>query len=54
MFVSFFRENFLQLDIFYRERSYEQITQQVAYDVFGLLCTYLITNTGKKKQERFA
>ncbi|XP_041378064.1 uncharacterized protein LOC121390337 [Gigantopelta aegis] len=35
---NFIRENFLQLDIFYRERSYEQITQQVAYDVFALLC----------------
>ncbi|XP_071108315.1 uncharacterized protein [Haliotis cracherodii] len=34
----FIQENFLQLDIFYRERSYEQITQQVAYDMFSLLC----------------
>ncbi|XP_046543042.1 uncharacterized protein LOC124253335 isoform X1 [Haliotis rubra] len=36
--TTFIQENFLQLDIFYRERSYEQITQQVAYDMFALLC----------------
>ncbi|XP_005111008.2 uncharacterized protein LOC101857070 [Aplysia californica] len=35
---SFIRENFLQLDVFYREKSYEQITQQEAYDKFALFC----------------
>ena len=35
------RENFLQLDVFYREKSYEQITQQIAYDAFALLCELL-------------
>ncbi|XP_071124646.1 degenerin-like protein del-10 [Mytilus edulis] len=34
----FLRENFLQLDVFYRELSYEEIDQQEAYDIFGLLC----------------
>ena len=37
----FFRENFLQLDIFFRQLSYEQITQQKAYDIFALICKYL-------------
>ncbi|KAK7480846.1 hypothetical protein BaRGS_00027932, partial [Batillaria attramentaria] len=36
--TDFIRENFLQLDVFYREKSYEQITQQKAYDLFALLC----------------
>ncbi|XP_076472588.1 uncharacterized protein LOC143301990 [Babylonia areolata] len=36
--TDFIRENFLQLDVFYREKSYEQITQQIAYDLFALLC----------------
>ncbi|CAC5359767.1 unnamed protein product [Mytilus coruscus] len=34
----FLRDNFLQLDVFYRELSYEEIDQQEAYDIFGLLC----------------
>ena len=34
----FLRENFLQLDIFYRQLSYEQISQQKAYDIFALIC----------------
>ncbi|KAL5014523.1 hypothetical protein ScPMuIL_008793 [Solemya velum] len=35
---SFFRENFLQMDIFFRELNYEEITQQIGYDIFSLLC----------------
>ncbi|KAJ8319757.1 hypothetical protein KUTeg_001344, partial [Tegillarca granosa] len=31
------RNNFLQLDIFYRELNYEEINQQRAYDIFALL-----------------
>ena len=39
LFVVFLpRENFLQLDVFYREKSYEQITQQASYDKFALFC----------------
>lgn len=38
MDTDFLRENFLELAIFYRELSYEQITQQVAYDIFSLFC----------------
>ncbi|XP_033762490.1 LOW QUALITY PROTEIN: uncharacterized protein LOC117344005 [Pecten maximus] len=34
----FIKNNFLQLDIFYRQMSYEEINQQEAYDVFALLC----------------
>ncbi|XP_076472554.1 uncharacterized protein LOC143301962 [Babylonia areolata] len=34
----FIRNNFLRLNIFYRELNYEQITQQEAYDIFALLC----------------
>ena len=30
------RENFLHVDIFMRELSYEEITQQVAYDMTNL------------------
>ncbi|ESP02499.1 hypothetical protein LOTGIDRAFT_171971 [Lottia gigantea] len=37
---TFIRENFLQLDIFYREKSYEEITQQRAYDNFALFCDF--------------
>ena len=33
-----FRQNVLRLNIFYRELSYEQITQQEAYEIFSLLC----------------
>nr|KAG5696218.1 hypothetical protein BaRGS_021703 [Batillaria attramentaria] len=36
--IDFIRENILQLDVFYREKSYEQITQQEAYDIFALFC----------------
>jgi len=35
------RENYLELDVFYRELNYEEIQQQVAYDLFGLLCKLL-------------
>ncbi|RUS75981.1 hypothetical protein EGW08_016263 [Elysia chlorotica] len=34
----FMRENILHLNVFYKELSYEQITQQEAYDLFALLC----------------
>ena len=34
----FLRENFLQLDIFYRQLSYEHVSQQKGYDVFALIC----------------
>ena len=42
MFNCSFRENFLQLDIFYKQMSYEEITQQKAYDPFALICKYYI------------
>lgn len=42
-----YRENFLQLDVFYRELSYEEIDQQEAYDIFGLLCMYKINSMSK-------
>ncbi|XP_061198273.1 uncharacterized protein LOC133206334 [Saccostrea echinata] len=32
------KDNFLELNIFYRQLSYEEITQQEAYDIFALLC----------------
>ncbi|XP_052768020.1 acid-sensing ion channel 5-like [Mya arenaria] len=35
---NFLRENFLQVDIFYRQLSYEHINQQKAYDFFALIC----------------
>ncbi|XP_071109614.1 uncharacterized protein [Haliotis cracherodii] len=35
---AFVRDNFLKVNVFYRELSYEKITQQVAYDIFALLC----------------
>ncbi|GFN75842.1 acid-sensing ion channel 4 [Plakobranchus ocellatus] len=34
----FIQNNFLQLDVYYKEKSYEQITQQRAYDLFALMC----------------
>lgn len=40
LFLICFRENFLQLDIFYKQMSYEEITQQEAYDPFALICEY--------------
>lgn len=48
MLPSFFfffliRENFAQLDIFYRRMSYEEITQQKAFDTFALFCKYTST-----------
>ena len=36
-----FRENFLQLDIFFKQLSYEDIQQQIAYDFFALICKSL-------------
>ena len=35
---AYYRQNFLQLDIFFRQLSYEQVTQQKAYDIFALIC----------------
>ncbi|XP_062594595.1 uncharacterized protein LOC134256016 [Saccostrea cucullata] len=35
---SFIKDNFLQVDIFYRQMSYEEIHQQEAYDMFSLWC----------------
>ncbi|XP_046562955.1 uncharacterized protein LOC124271849 [Haliotis rubra] len=32
------RENFLKLDVYFRQLSYEKHTQQIAYDVFALFC----------------
>ncbi|XP_052721999.1 uncharacterized protein LOC128192939 [Crassostrea angulata] len=34
----FIRDNLLQINIFYREMSYEKIDQQIAYDMFSLWC----------------
>ncbi|XP_033763354.1 uncharacterized protein LOC117344637 [Pecten maximus] len=31
-------DNYVELDIFYREMNYEEIRQQRAYDIFSLLC----------------
>ncbi|GFS26322.1 acid-sensing ion channel 4 [Elysia marginata] len=36
--ADFIKKNFLQLDVFYREKSYEHIMSQEAYDVFALFC----------------
>ncbi|KAL4221396.1 hypothetical protein ACF0H5_019654 [Mactra antiquata] len=35
---TFLRENFLQLDIFFKELRHEEIEQQKAYDLIALLC----------------
>ncbi|XP_061184813.1 uncharacterized protein LOC133192822 [Saccostrea echinata] len=35
---NFIRDNLLQINIFYREMSYEKIHQQVAYSMFSLWC----------------
>ncbi|XP_067658355.1 acid-sensing ion channel 4-B-like [Haliotis asinina] len=35
---AFVKENFLKLEVYFRQLSYEQHTQQIAYDVFALLC----------------
>ena len=42
--ITIYRENFLQLDVFFRELSYEHIQQQVAYSIFALLCEYINKN----------
>ena len=34
----FLRENFLKLNVFYRQLSYEYIRQQKGYDIFALIC----------------
>ncbi|XP_071161146.1 degenerin-like protein del-10 [Mytilus edulis] len=34
----FIKENFMQLDLYYKQMSYEEITQQKAYDSFALIC----------------
>ncbi|XP_064643335.1 uncharacterized protein LOC135497392 isoform X2 [Lineus longissimus] len=36
--TNFYKENFLQMDVFYRKLSYELVEQQKAYDIFALLC----------------
>lgn len=35
------RENFLNVDIFYRQMSYEEIHQQKAYEMFSLWCKWI-------------
>nr|KAG5694944.1 hypothetical protein BaRGS_031227 [Batillaria attramentaria] len=50
--TDFIRENFLQLDVFYREKSYEQITQQKAYDLFALLFRAAETVPFRRARER--
>ena len=35
---NFLKKNFLNLNIFYRQLSYEYIQQQKAYDIFSLIC----------------
>ena len=40
MFI--YRENFLEIDVFMKELYYEQIEQQVAYDVTNLFCKYTL------------
>ena len=35
---NFLKKNFLNLNVFYRQLSYEYIQQQKAYDIFGLIC----------------
>lgn len=32
----------MQLDLYYKQMSYEEITQQKAYDSFALICKYPI------------
>ena len=34
----FLKENFLKLNVFYRQLSYERISQHKGYDIFGLIC----------------
>lgn len=44
--TSFFRDNFLVLDIFFEALNYETIEQKKAYDVAGLLgkiCEFFLT-----------
>ncbi|XP_071161145.1 degenerin-like protein del-10 [Mytilus edulis] len=36
--AQYIRENFAQIDVFYRQMNYEEITQQVAFDTFSLFC----------------
>lgn len=33
-----FRDNILQISIFYTDTSYEKVTEHIVYDVFSLLC----------------
>ncbi|XP_046360058.2 uncharacterized protein LOC124137693 [Haliotis rufescens] len=35
---TFVKENFLKLNVYYRQLNFEKHTQQIAYDVFALLC----------------
>ena len=36
MFLCYHRDNFLQIDIFYRQLSYEQVTEQKAFELLSL------------------
>ncbi|CAC5415199.1 unnamed protein product [Mytilus coruscus] len=36
--AEYIRENFAQIDVFYRQMNYEEINQQVAFDTFSLFC----------------
>ena len=40
------RDNFLQVNVFMRELSYEQIEQQVAYDEIAMLSEYILFHFG--------
>lgn len=34
--MMYFRENFIKIDIFYKELSYEEVTQQIGFGVMSL------------------
>ena len=34
----FLKDNFLKLNVFYRQLSYEYVCQQKRYNIFGLIC----------------
>ena len=42
MFFCCFRQNFLNLDVYIQELSYQQITQQRAYELTNLWSKYII------------
>ena len=39
---SFYRNNSLQMDIYYKELRHEQIDQQEAYNIVALLCKWAV------------